>query len=80
MKCSSFWLSQKLTEDLSIHRILNMKNDHYKVQYRNNDGQNILTIGKKEFNHAEHQLKFKESWVSIRFKLNFCVIFSIFTN
>lgn len=57
---------QKLTEELSIHRILNVKNDHYKVQYRNADGQNVLTIGKKEFAHAEHQIKFKESWVSVR--------------
>lgn len=56
---------QKLTEELSIHRILNVKNDHYKVQYRNTEGQNVLTIGKKEFVHTEHQTKFKESWVSL---------------
>lgn len=56
---------QKLSEDLTIHRILNVKNDHYKVQYRNSNGENVLTIGKKEFNHAEHQSKFKESWVWI---------------
>lgn len=62
--CIFFLRLQKLTEELSIHRILNVKNDHYKVQYRNTDGQNVLTIGKKEFVHAEHQTKFKESWVS----------------
>lgn len=55
---------QKLAEDLTIHRILNVKNDHYKVQYRDGEAQNVLTIGKKEFHHVEHQSKFKESWVS----------------
>lgn len=60
--CVSF--IQKLAEDLTIHRILNVKNDHYKVQYRDGEAQNVLTIGKKEFHHVEHQSKFKESWVS----------------
>lgn len=60
---SHFSHSQKLAEDLTIHRILNVKNDHYKVQYRDGDAQNVLTIGKKEFHHVEHQTKFKESWV-----------------
>lgn len=54
---------QKLAEDLTIHRILNVKNDHYKVQYRDAEAQNVLTIGKKEFHHVDHQIKFKESWV-----------------
>lgn len=56
-------VTQKLAEDLTIHRILNVKNDHYKVQYRDAEAQNVLTIGKKEFHHVEHQIKFKESWV-----------------
>lgn len=56
-------VAQKLAEDLTIHRILNVKNDHYKVQYRDAEAQNVLTIGKKEFHHVEHQIKFKESWV-----------------
>lgn len=55
-------VTQKLAEDLTIHRILNVKNDHYKVQYRDAE-QNVLTIGKKEFHHVDHQIKFKESWV-----------------
>lgn len=65
--CFSFTLSfvQKLAEDLTIHRILNVKNDHYKVQYRDAEAQNVLTIGKKEFHHLEHQIKFKESWVKL---------------
>lgn len=65
IELNCYSLFQKLTEELSIHRILNVKNDHYKVQYRNADGQNVLTIGKKEFVHAEHQTRFKESWVSV---------------
>lgn len=56
-------VTQKLAEDLTIHRILNVKNDHYKVQYRDAEAQNVLTIGKKEFHHVDHQVKFKESWV-----------------
>ena len=40
-----------------------MRNDCTKVHYRNAGGDNILTVGKKEFNHADHQLKFKEPWV-----------------
>lgn len=44
---------------------MNVKNDYTKVQYRNTDGDNVLTVGKKEFTHAEHQTKFKESWVDI---------------
>lgn len=43
---------------------MNVKNDHTKLQYRDEDGSNVLTIGKKEFFHIEHQTKFKESWVS----------------
>lgn len=59
-------ISQKLTDDLTIHRILNVKNDNYKVQYRDPEGKNVLTIGKKEFLHTSHQTKFKESWVGAR--------------
>lgn len=59
----NFYRLQKLAEDLTIHRVLNVKNDHHKVQYRDSNAQNVLTIGKKEFHHVEHQTKFKESWV-----------------
>ena len=54
---------QKLTEELTEHRIQHLKNDNTKVQYRDSDGQNILTVGKKEFTHADHQTKFKENWL-----------------
>lgn len=62
-RCDTEGVVKKLTKDLSIHRTLNIKNDHTKLQYRDEVGSNILTIGKKEFLHAEHQSKFKESWV-----------------
>lgn len=42
---------------------MNVKNDHTKVQYRNDNGVNVLTVGKKEFNHIDHQSIFKESWL-----------------
>ncbi|XP_031633014.1 inositol polyphosphate-5-phosphatase A isoform X2 [Contarinia nasturtii] len=62
-RCDTEGVVKKLSEDLTIHRILNVKNDHYKVQYRDADAQNVLTIGKKEFHHVDHQIKFKESWL-----------------
>lgn len=62
-RCDTEGVVKKLTKDLSIHRTLNIKNDHTKLQYRDDGDSNILTIGKKEFLHAEHQTKFKESWV-----------------
>lgn len=46
-----------------MHRVQHVKSDNTKVQYRNSDGTNVLTVGKKEFSHAEHQTKFKEDWV-----------------
>lgn len=74
---SSTFFEQKLAEDLTIHRILNVKNDHYKVQYRDANAQNVLTIGKKEFHHLEHQIRFKESWVkkTINVKKKLLLIF-----
>lgn len=62
-RCDTEGVVKKLTKDLSIHRTMNIKNDHTKLQYRDEVGSNILTIGKKEFSHVEHQTKFKESWV-----------------
>lgn len=47
-----------------MHRVQNVKSDNTKVHYRNSDGDNVLTVGKKEFSHSEHQTKFKEEWVS----------------
>lgn len=50
-----------------MHRVQNAKSDNTKVHYRNSDGDNVLTVGKKEFSHSEHQTKFKEEWVSKSF-------------
>lgn len=61
---------QELTENLTMHRIQHVKSDNTKVQYRNEDGTNVLTVGKKEFSHAEHQTKFKEDWVMKIFIVN----------
>lgn len=60
---------------------MNVKNDYTKVQYRNTDGNNVLTVGKKEFTHVDHQIKFKESWVIstniiIKIIINISFIFS----
>lgn len=46
-----------------MHRIASAKSDSTKVQYRDSDGANVLTVGKKEFNHHD-QSTFKGSWVS----------------
>lgn len=61
-RCDTEGVIKKLTEDLTMHRIPNPKNDSSKVQYRDSDGSNVLTVGKKEFNH-HNQSTFKESWL-----------------
>lgn len=55
---------QQLTGDLTIHRQQHTKHDHNRVHYRDSSGMNVLTVGKKEFTHNDHQTKFKENWVS----------------
>lgn len=61
-------LLQKLTEGLTTNRIQNNKNNEYtKLQYTNEESEPVLTVGKKEFNHTEHQTIFlnpSETWVS----------------
>lgn len=58
---------QKLTEGLKAVQIQNNKNNEFvKLQYTNKESQLVLTVGKKEFNHANHQSVFlspEESWV-----------------
>ncbi|XP_062537965.1 uncharacterized protein LOC134206284 isoform X1 [Armigeres subalbatus] len=61
-RCDTEGVIKKLTEDLTMHRVPNPKNDSTKVQYRDSDGSNVLTVGKKEFNH-HNQSTFKESWL-----------------
>ncbi|KAF5273923.1 hypothetical protein FQA39_LY01038 [Lamprigera yunnana] len=53
---------KKLTEGLTTTRIQNHKNgDFTKLQYTNDDSQLILTIGKKEFKHSDHQSLFLQN-------------------
>lgn len=54
-----------MTENLNALRLQGRKNaDHTKVQYKNNDGDLILSVGKKEFSHSDHQKIFKQEWVN----------------
>ncbi|KAL9898989.1 inositol polyphosphate-5-phosphatase A isoform 1-T1 [Glossina fuscipes fuscipes] len=62
-RCDTEGVIKELTENLTAHRVHGLQNDCTKVHYRNSLGDNILTVGKKEFNHADHQLKFKEAWL-----------------
>ncbi|KFB41793.1 AGAP000203-PA-like protein [Anopheles sinensis] len=61
-RCDTEGVIKKLTEDLTVHRVQNAKHDSTKVQYRDADGANVLTVGKKEFFHCD-QSTFKESWL-----------------
>nr|CAH7722026.1 unnamed protein product [Callosobruchus chinensis] len=52
---------KKLTDGLNTTRIQNNKNNEYtKLQFTNDESQLVLTVGKKEFNHSEHQTVFLE--------------------
>uniref|UniRef100_A0A182UB36 inositol-polyphosphate 5-phosphatase n=1 Tax=Anopheles melas TaxID=34690 RepID=A0A182UB36_9DIPT len=61
-RCDTEGVIKKLTEDLTMHRVQNTKNDSTKVQYRDATGTNVLTVGKKEFFHCD-QSTFKEGWL-----------------
>uniref|UniRef100_A0A182RJ39 inositol-polyphosphate 5-phosphatase n=1 Tax=Anopheles funestus TaxID=62324 RepID=A0A182RJ39_ANOFN len=61
-RCDTEGVIKKLTEDLTMHRVQNTKNDSTKVQYRDATGTNVLTVGKKEFFHCD-QSTFKENWL-----------------
>ncbi|KAJ2940489.1 hypothetical protein O0L34_g6420 [Tuta absoluta] len=56
---------KKLTEELTACRIQNGdKVDSSKLQYRSkSDDRVVLTVGKKEFSHSEHQTVFREPWL-----------------
>ncbi|XP_030370096.1 inositol polyphosphate-5-phosphatase A isoform X2 [Scaptodrosophila lebanonensis] len=62
-RCDTEGVVKELTQNLTIHRVQSVKNENTKVHYRNITGNNVLTVGKKEFSHADHQLKFKEDWL-----------------
>lgn len=47
---------QKLTQGLNEIRIQSSKNNEFvKLQFTNKDSETVLTVGKKEFNHSNHQ-------------------------
>lgn len=56
-----------MTEGLTTTRLQNNKNnDHTKLQFADEDSQLVLTVGKKEFNHSDHQKVFltpSPTWV-----------------
>ncbi|KAG7297330.1 hypothetical protein JYU34_019302 [Plutella xylostella] len=56
---------KKLTEELTACRLQNGANvDSSKLQYKSeSDDRLVLTIGKKEFNHQQHQKLFREPWL-----------------
>ncbi|XP_064546977.1 inositol polyphosphate-5-phosphatase A isoform X1 [Drosophila montana] len=62
-RCDTAGVVKELTANLTVHRVHSVKNENTKINYRNSDGNNILTVGRKEFCHADHQLKFKELWL-----------------
>ncbi|CAG9862365.1 unnamed protein product [Phyllotreta striolata] len=50
---------KKLTDGLKTTRIQNNKNNEFaKLQFTTEDNKLILTVGKKEFNHSDHQTVF----------------------
>lgn len=50
---------KKLTDGLTKIRVQNTKNnDQTKLQFNNEDNNLVLTVGKKEFNHKEHERVF----------------------
>ncbi|XP_039760517.1 uncharacterized protein LOC120634160 isoform X1 [Pararge aegeria] len=56
---------KKVTEELSACRLQNGANvDSSKLQYRAKaDDRTMLTVGKKEFAHVDHQKIFREPWL-----------------
>lgn len=70
-----FFYIQKLTAGLKSTRVQNNKNNEStKLHYTNEDSKLVLTVGKKEFNHSDHQTIFlnpTSDWVSL-FRLKYC--------
>ncbi|XP_036319460.1 inositol polyphosphate-5-phosphatase A [Rhagoletis pomonella] len=56
-------VTQKLTSFLTEYRISTGDVNNLKIQYRNDAGADILTIGKKEFIYLNHQNEFREKWL-----------------
>lgn len=51
-----------MTTDLIEQRVPHLKPDHSKVQFKDDEGAVQLTLGKKEFLHA-NQIIFKQDWL-----------------
>ncbi|XP_023028973.2 inositol polyphosphate-5-phosphatase A isoform X2 [Leptinotarsa decemlineata] len=50
---------KKLTDGLKTTRVQNNKNNEFmKLQFTTDDSKLVLTVGKKEFNHSDHQAVF----------------------
>ncbi|KAM3957973.1 LOW QUALITY PROTEIN: inositol polyphosphate-5-phosphatase A [Aphomia sociella] len=55
---------KKITEDLTACRMQNGNStDASRLQFRGDDQRVVLTIGKKEFAHVDHQKVFREPWL-----------------
>lgn len=65
-RCDTAGVVERLAEQLTAHKLpaATTAGTAVRVQYRDADGESVLTIGKKEFVHREHQAVFKEDWVS----------------
>lgn len=48
---------------MTIHQIPSASDPVKLVEYKTAEGATVLSVGKKEFNHAEHQTKFREAWL-----------------
>ncbi|XP_054745719.1 inositol polyphosphate-5-phosphatase A isoform X1 [Anastrepha obliqua] len=62
-RCDTEGVTKELTKNLTEHRVSTSNVNSAKICYRDEDGENVLIIGKKEFNHVKHQNKFKEEWL-----------------
>lgn len=63
-RCDTAGVVGRLAEAATEHRAVNGRNESTRVQYRDDGGETVLTIGKKEFVHRRHQAVFREEWVS----------------
>ncbi|XP_069969107.1 inositol polyphosphate-5-phosphatase A isoform X4 [Bactrocera oleae] len=62
-RSDSAGVTKTLTRNLTAHRLVTLNVNNLKEQYRDEDGKNILTIGKKEYHHIDHQNIFRGEWL-----------------
>uniref|UniRef100_W8CCA9 inositol-polyphosphate 5-phosphatase n=1 Tax=Ceratitis capitata TaxID=7213 RepID=W8CCA9_CERCA len=63
-RCDSASVIKELTRNLTKHRASTTNANSSKVFYRNEIGENVLIIGKKEFHYVENQGMIKDNWLS----------------